>query len=250
MRYYISRQGSTYGPYAAEDVKRMLGEGRLLASDLCWREGMAGWEPLGQLMDVAAGPAAPPTPPALPPRPAVPQPPAAAETPRVRPGQGYAARPTAEPARQAPGAAAAGSRWPSPPELHWAAVLLLSWVTCGIFALVWFYKQAAFVKKLSPGNPAIPLILAYITAIFMALILPFLVRSSVVLVFVYFLPWAGLALMLTAVFSMRSALLRHYNAVENIGLRLSLLMTFFFNILYFHYHFSRINRWKLTGRPV
>jgi len=39
----------------------------------------------------------------------------------------------------------------------------------------------------------------------------------------------------------------HYNTVGNIGLRLSSLLTFFFNILYFQHHFSRIARWKRTG---
>ncbi|HCE01383.1 MAG TPA: hypothetical protein DER07_10105 [Armatimonadetes bacterium] len=59
MQYHISRQGQTYGPYPAEDVKRMLSEGRLLPTDLCWTEGMAGWEPLGKVM-AAAAPAVPP----------------------------------------------------------------------------------------------------------------------------------------------------------------------------------------------
>jgi len=50
-----------------------------------------------------------------------------------------------------------------------------------------------------------------------------------------------------AAFSIRRSLLYHYNNAENIGLRLNPVLTFFFNILYFQYHFSRIARWKNTG---
>ena len=35
--------------------------------------------------------------------------------------------------------------------------------------------------------------------------------------------------------------------MEPINLRLSGVMTFFFNILYFQYHFTRIAEWKRTG---
>jgi len=52
---------------------------------------------------------------------------------------------------------------------------------------------------------------------------------------------------LVAVFQMRRSLLNHYNVAEPVGLRLSAAMTFFFNILYFQHHFSRIAKWKQTG---
>jgi hypothetical protein len=52
---------------------------------------------------------------------------------------------------------------------------------------------------------------------------------------------------LVAVFQIRRALLNHYNLAEPIGLRLSAVMTFFFNILYLQHHFSRIAKWKHTG---
>ncbi|GIU73877.1 MAG: hypothetical protein KatS3mg004_0964 [Bryobacteraceae bacterium] len=46
---------------------------------------------------------------------------------------------------------------------------------------------------------------------------------------------------------MRRSLLHHYSTVENIGLRLNSVLTLFFIVLYFQYHFSRITRWKRTG---
>jgi hypothetical protein len=42
-------------------------------------------------------------------------------------------------------------------------------------------------------------------------------------------------------------MLRYYNSTEPINLRLSAVMTFFFNTLYFQYHMSRIADWKRTG---
>ena len=52
---------------------------------------------------------------------------------------------------------------------------------------------------------------------------------------------------LIAIFGMRSSLVRYYNTVEPMGLRLSGVMTFFFNIIYFQYHLSRIANWEKTG---
>jgi hypothetical protein len=40
---------------------------------------------------------------------------------------------------------------------------------------------------------------------------------------------------------------RYYNTVEPINLRLSAVMTLFFNVLYFQYHMTRIADWKQTG---
>jgi len=46
---------------------------------------------------------------------------------------------------------------------------------------------------------------------------------------------------------MRRSLLNYYNTVEPIGLQLSPVMTFFFALFYFQYHFTRIANWKRTG---
>ena len=58
----------------------------------------------------------------------------------------------------------------------------------------------------------------------------------------------GVIFAILAFFNMRASLVNYYNSVEPIGLRLSGVMTFFFNILYFQYHFSRIATWKQTGQ--
>lgn len=50
MQFNISRDGQQYGPYGEEDTRTMLEQGQLLPSDLAWKEGMAGWQPLSQIL--------------------------------------------------------------------------------------------------------------------------------------------------------------------------------------------------------
>jgi preprotein translocase subunit SecY len=57
---------------------------------------------------------------------------------------------------------------------------------------------------------------------------------------------------LYGVFTMRSDIEEHFNTAEPIGLSLSGVMTFFFSVFYFQYHFTRINEMKqrqMTGYP-
>ncbi len=58
---------------------------------------------------------------------------------------------------------------------------------------------------------------------------------------------AGSALIIAGAFNIRSSMLQHYNSVEPINLRMSAVMTCFFNTLYIQYHFTRIAKWKETG---
>src|SRR5262249_45359666 len=58
---------------------------------------------------------------------------------------------------------------------------------------------------------------------------------------------AGAVMFLVAVFTMRSDMEDYYNSAEPINLRLSGVMTFFFAVYYFQYHFSRVAKWKKTG---
>lgn len=45
-------------------------------------------------------------------------------------------------------------------------------------------------------------------------------------------------------FNLRNSIEEHYNNAEPIGLSLNGVMTFFFGVLYFQYHFTRINEMK------
>jgi hypothetical protein len=131
-------------------------------------------------------------------------------------------------------------------------VLLLGWITCGILSLLWVFVQANFVKKVDPSGPARGFFMGSLAAslrtrqaMFPA---SFGDRSGIaVMAPAPLLMPVSIALFLLGVFSMRRSLLHHYDTVENIGLRLSSRLTFFYNILFFQYHLSRIARWKRTG---
>jgi hypothetical protein len=158
-----------------------------------------------------------------------------------------------------PPAAAGGG--PVPPAMHWAVVLILAWITGGIVGIVWAFKQAKFVKKIDPSSRAVLTLtlcllaaLAQIVLLFAAMGAAYSGSASGASAS------AGIAMLLNLVvfilslvtfFGMRSSIVRYYNTAEPINLRLSGVMTFFFNVLYFQYHFSRIAEWKKTGQlPV
>ncbi len=266
MQYHISREGKTYGPYALPDLQRMLTQGQLLPDDLAWSEGMSGWTPLKQILSAAAPAAAPPAP-APAPQPQAYAPPQAQPQPRpVQPGfqpqqpgftppqQAYTPpqQPYAQPGAYRPptgqpyGAAPAAAGGHVPPGMHWGLVLILALVTCGIFGLVWMFLQAGFVKKIDPASKATPLFCGYLAVVLLAGV--FMRGSLAALTILPLIHLAAMVIFWIGAFSMRKSLVTYYNSVENIGLRLSGVMTFFFSVLYFQYHLARIANWKKTGR--
>ena len=149
-----------------------------------------------------------------------------------------------------------------PPSLHWVVVWLLGGITLGLFQLIWCFKQAGFVKKIDPASKAtLFLTLALIGQLVLVLgaVGMVVVSSSSggvaggVASVGAIMGIVGLLILLigifclVAIFGMRGSLVRYYNTVEPMGLRLSGVMTFFFSFLYFQYHMSRIARWKKTG---
>jgi hypothetical protein len=142
----------------------------------------------------------------------------------------------------------------TPPSLSWGLVLLFAVLTFGIFSWIWAFKQAGFAKKLQPRlNARMLLVFAII-----GFVLANLVYIGVIAVdnsgakalfglISMVCNLTGSVLFIVAIFQVRAALVSHYTTVEPIGLRLSGVMTFFFNILYIQYHYSRIAAWKRTG---
>jgi hypothetical protein len=258
MKYLIHRGGQQYGPYSVEELRQFVASGNILSSDMAWAQGMPGWVPVSQIL---GGAPAPPAAPAPAPAPA----PASAPSYQA-PGPAFAQPPAAAPASFAPAsyASPAPSGGPMPPAMHWALVLVIS-IFCGFFALIWIFVQASFVKKLDPNNKSIMMfIISFVVGIGGMIVmmivgvglggaaasmgsssalaaLPLMILINLV---VGLLP-AVFAII--GVFGMRRSLLNYYNTVEPIGLRLSGVMTFFFAIFYFQYHFNRITNWKQTG---
>jgi hypothetical protein len=137
---------------------------------------------------------------------------------------------------------------PIPNGVHWA-VLLIPFV-----GLVFYFIQISFIKKIDPQNPSLKFFLIGLGLYI--LYFPLAIGGALagnevgaVVALVGALCGLGAAVcILVSVFKMRSSLVRYYNTVEPIGLRLSGVMTFFFNVMYFQYHFTRINKWKTTGQ--
>jgi hypothetical protein len=273
--------GKQQGPVAESALRAALQS--LPPDTLVWREGMAGWKTAAEAGLAPPQFNAPPRfnapPPATyggfgrsaqsvqpaagalqpatgglrqsgPSAPASPAPAYGASSQNAPPAQAAAA-----PIRQAAPQSAPIAGQPTPPEMHWVLLLVLSWVTGGLAGVVWGFKQAAFVKKIDPANQAIPLLAASLVAmaIQVAVMLSAISSRSMSAM----TSATGVAMLLNvvivvvwvvAVFSMRTSIVRHYNSVEPIGLRLSGVMTLFFSVLYFQHHFSRIAAWKKTGR--
>ena len=266
----------------------MIQDGNAAATDLVWTEGMAAWKPIFEVMPPPAAappPADPdqtrpmlaqypaPTPvpaPAPTPTPAPYTPPPAAQ-PQYTPPSG---QPQYAPAQQyAPPAAApqyapqyAPSAGPIPNGMHWALLLVLGFIP--LFPLIWLLAvQMSFVKKVDPRNQSMKLFLLGIGLEILAFPIifggamlggllaggdEFGAGGSVIAILGSLLGFGvilgAVICILMAIFKMRSSLVSYYNTVEPIGLRLSGVMTFFFNMYYFQYHFSRIHDWKTTGR--
>lgn len=54
--WYISRDGSSYGPYPVEQMGQMMGDGLINGDTLVWQEGMAGWVPVAMVEGIEAPP--------------------------------------------------------------------------------------------------------------------------------------------------------------------------------------------------
>ena len=56
MNYYVTHEGTQYGPFPLEQLRQMLAEGRIVPQDLAWIEGSAEWVPLSQIAGIYAAP--------------------------------------------------------------------------------------------------------------------------------------------------------------------------------------------------
>ena len=133
---------------------------------------------------------------------------------------------------------------PVPPGLHWALVLFLSLITFSIFAVVWMFVEASFARRLRTKSRPL---LFYGLGFTLTFVGALSTDSSDPKIFSTLTQLAGSVLFICGHFSLKHALEDYYNRVEKIGLQLSGVMTFFFNVIYFQYHLSKIRKWKRTG---
>jgi GYF domain 2 len=253
MKYYIKRDLNEYGPYTLADLQRYVAQGNIVLNDLARSEGMTDWAPVSQILGTIAVPVPQPT-----------TPPAAAGTvysgtPSTA-GTVYSGQPAVAPAYGSTpgyGVAPAATAGPVPPDFHWALVLVIGFF-CSIFQFVWLFIEASFVKKIRPQSNFLAFLIAGISCligsviVFYGGIIVMAANNSndppVALFLILGAGYlTGIVLYIVGIFKMRAAIEEYYNSVEPINLRLSGVMTFFFNVLYFQYHFSRIAQWKKTG---
>jgi hypothetical protein len=243
MNYYVARNGQTYGPYSEETVRKYLAEGSMLATDMGRTDAMPNWAPLGQIL----GPTA-----------TAPVPPASFAPPPAYQQSAFAAP------QPVLGQAAPGMN--VPPSLHWAIILLIAAFTSGLFITIWGFVQANWIKSIDPASKAVrDLAIGVLFPIIGCVALGVMLvagglagqldhpgvgmiggMASGFLIFTA-LCVGGLVFTLKAFFGMKSSMEIYYNSTEPINLRLSAIMTFFFNVIYFQYHMSRIADWKRTG---
>jgi hypothetical protein len=215
MKYYIQRGQSEDGPYTLARLQREVAAGDISPSDLARGGDITSWVPVAQVLYS--------TPMSVP----------APASPR-------AAAPVHGGAQSYDVAAD-----PVPPNLHWAIVLLLGMATASVFTAVWAVVQAVWVRRIKPESKALYFLLLAISAGAIGAVVDARAREFALVSGL--LSLAAFVLICCAEVAMGRDLQDYYNSTENIHLRLSGTMIFFFNVFYFQWHFSRIARWKKTG---
>jgi hypothetical protein len=224
MQYQVSRNGQMYGPYTLEDLQRYVASGHILYTDLAKSEETAEWLPVSQILGASPASPAPGYPP-----------------PVYAPPHAYA-----QPAAGA---------YPDAPNLNWLFELLLGFLTCVLFVIVWNLVIASWAKRVQPASKAL---MYYIIATglmvinfggsygnVVATIHHQHAHQSILGGLIGLVTWV---MRLIARFTLRDTLEKHYNTAEPLGLRLSAVMTFFFGGIYFQYKLNRINEVKETLR--
>jgi len=219
MTYQVSRNGQMYGPYTLEDLQRYVAAGNILLSDLAKGEDMSDWVPVAQILGSAAAPPAP-----------------AYAMPTPYPQQPVAA-------------------YPDPPNLNWGLELLLGFLTCRLFVVVWNLVIASWANRVQPASKAL---IWYIAATVLFVLELGSSWTIVISLSHHVHPHHSLlgnligiaawGVRLIARFTLRDTLEQHFNGPEPLGLRLSAVMTFFFGGIYFQYKLNEINEIKQAIR--
>jgi hypothetical protein len=222
MNYQVSRNGQMYGPYTLEDLRRYVASGNVLPTDLAKSEEMPEWVSVSQII-----------------------------------GGSDVASPSYAPAYGAPAgyAVPSGAVYQDPPNLNWGLELLLGFLTCGLFVVVWNLIIAAWANRVQPASKAL---MYYIIATVMIVLNvggSFGVLISIAhhhphhqSIMGSLLSLATWVVRLIARFTLRDTLEQHFNGPEPLGLRLNAVLTFFFGGIYFQYKLNRINEVKETLR--
>lgn len=233
MSYFILRNGLQYGPYSMADVQRYLRTGDLYPGDLSRTEDMKQWLPVTRVLGTSAPP--PPSVAAsLNSKRAIPRaiPVFAGET-------AGAAMPGAAVRLPPPPAMAL----PLPPAMRWGILAWLVLLTGGLFAWMWSFAVARWVREIDPRNRAIPVLAAGLVLSIATVVLMYIWRGDTIApIFAALLQLPGIALFVSAMFIMRRSIITCYNPSENAALSMSAMMTLFFHVIYFQFKFNRASQ--------
>lgn len=248
---WIGQEGKKYGPYSLADVRHWVGEGRFGADTVAWREGLPDWVPLATLLARSAQATPPPV---APPPMGPPTPPPRHSAGAASPAGDWVAATDAR-RRDQQQAQASRSSLPPPPSLHWGLVLLFTFLTFGIFGIVWPFIQANWVRKIDRHSSA-TLLLALALGCYIAgyaMIMgatpsadgsgahPGMAGLGVLLELVY------VVLFVCGFFSMAGSIRRR---MESCGVPVDIggITLFFFNVWYLQAQLSWLARWQRTGQ--
>jgi len=233
MKYYIQRQLNEYGPYTLADLQRYVAQGSIQLTDLTRSEGMTEWTPVSQVIGNIPIPVA-----------------AGAAAGGYAGGAGGTVYADGANAYGMQGAMPTAVAGPVPTDFHWALVLVIGFVTCGLFWWAWWIVEGVFIRKLTSNSKALLFVIFSFVCYFMGGFVKGMMRAlnpgeSVN----YSVPFYLIAFLLFVIaeFQMKNDLEEYYNSVEPINLHLHGGMTFFFAVWYFQHHLSRIAKWKKTG---
>jgi Tfp pilus assembly major pilin PilA len=240
---WLGQNGEKYGPYAEANIRRWFKEGKLTADALVWRNGMADWAPLASLFPKEAtdGPT-PPLPASNPP------PPFTAVRSTSMP-ESFSARQD-----ESPGAIRSDhATLPTPPSLHWGLVWLFTVLTLGIFAIIWPFIQANWVRKID-GRSNATLMIGLATGcrlvgygLYFAGLASMASGGGGLVGFGGLLLLAGWVLCLVAYFSMAGSM-RDKLTSRELPLEIGGVTLFFFTMYYLQGQLSWLARWKRTGQ--
>jgi hypothetical protein len=151
--------------------------------------------------------------------------------------------------------------YPAPPRVNWVLLLIAScaldalaemilpkpysgWIS-GLFLDGWAVYLCIWLRKLDPAWDNIGWCIAIVaTEVLGKVIGDFTPHSSWLEFFSMATTLAGIVIYLLLIFSIRDAILQHYNEREPVGLTLSPWLTLFFSFYYFQYHLYPIAQFK------
>ena len=233
MKYYIQRQLNEYGPYTLADLQRYVAQGSIQLTDLTRSEGMTEWTPVSQVIGNIPIPVA-----------------AGAAVGGYAGGTGGMVYADGANVYGAQGAMPTGIAGPVPTDFHWALVLVIGVVTCGLFWWAWWIVEAVFIRKLTSNSKALLFVIFSFVCYFSGGFVKGMMRALNPAESVnYSVPFYLIAFLLFVIaeFQMKNDLEDYYSTTEPINLQLNGVMTFFFAVWYFQHHLSRIAQWKKTG---